>query len=64
MNRQPEIRNGKTKDKNWRALEEEYFARLSHFVRSETVELKDSGKEIEGNRSSMSKVSIAHAPAR
>jgi 23S rRNA (pseudouridine1915-N3)-methyltransferase len=39
---------GKTKDKNWRALEEEYFARLSHFVRAETVELKDSGKEIEG----------------
>ena len=39
---------GKTKNKNWRALEEEYFARLSHFVRYETTELKDSGKEIEG----------------
>lgn len=39
---------GKTKDKNWRALEEEYFARLSHFVRCEIVELKDSGKETEG----------------
>src|ERR1043165_6191731 len=39
---------GKTKDKNWRALEEEYFARLSHFVRCEIVELKDSGKEMEG----------------
>ncbi len=39
---------GKTKDKNWRALQEEYFARLSHFVRCEIVELKDSGKEIEG----------------
>jgi 23S rRNA (pseudouridine1915-N3)-methyltransferase len=39
---------GKTKDKNWRALEEEYFARLSHFVRCETVELKDTGKEMEG----------------
>jgi len=39
---------GKTKDNNWRALQDEYFARLSHFVRSETVELKDSGKEIEG----------------
>ena len=38
---------GKTKDKNWRALEEEYFARLSHFVRCETVELKDAGKEME-----------------
>jgi 23S rRNA (pseudouridine1915-N3)-methyltransferase len=39
---------GKTKDKNWRALQEEYFARLSHFARCEIVELKDAGKEIEG----------------
>ena len=39
---------GKTKDKNWRALQEEYFARLSHFVRCEIIEIKDSGKEIEG----------------
>jgi 23S rRNA (pseudouridine1915-N3)-methyltransferase len=39
---------GKTKDKNWRALQEDYFARLSHFVRCEIVEIKDSGKEIEG----------------
>jgi len=39
---------GKTKNKNWRALEEEYFARLSHFVRCEVVEIKDSNKEIEG----------------
>ena len=39
---------GKTKDKNWRALQEEYFARLSHFVRCEIVEIKDSNKEIEG----------------
>jgi len=39
---------GKTKDKNWRALQEEYLARLSHFVRCEIVELKDAGKEIEG----------------
>lgn len=39
---------GKTKDKNWRALEDEYYARLSHFVRCETSELKDSGREIEG----------------
>ncbi|HEY8561012.1 MAG TPA: 23S rRNA (pseudouridine(1915)-N(3))-methyltransferase RlmH [Pyrinomonadaceae bacterium] len=39
---------GKTKDKNWRALQEEYFARLSHFARCEITELKDSGKEIEG----------------
>ena len=39
---------GKTKDKNWRALQDEYFTRLSHFVRCETVELKDAGREIEG----------------
>jgi 23S rRNA (pseudouridine1915-N3)-methyltransferase len=39
---------GKTKDKNWRALQEEYFARLSHFVRCEITEVKDSGKETEG----------------
>ncbi|MEP6902447.1 MAG: 23S rRNA (pseudouridine(1915)-N(3))-methyltransferase RlmH [Actinomycetota bacterium] len=38
---------GKTKDKNWRALQEEYFGRLSHFVRCEIVEIKDSGKETE-----------------
>lgn len=39
---------GKTKDKNWRALEEEYCERLSHFVKFEIIELKDSGKETEG----------------
>lgn len=39
---------GKTKDKNWRALQEEYFARLSHFVRCEVIEIKDSEKETEG----------------
>jgi 23S rRNA (pseudouridine1915-N3)-methyltransferase len=39
---------GKTKDKNWRALQEEYFARLAHFVRCEIIEIKDAGKEIEG----------------
>ncbi len=41
---------GKTKDKNWRALQEEYLQRLSHFVKFETVEIKDSGKEDEGKR--------------
>lgn len=45
---------GKTKDKNWRALQDEYLARLSHFVRCEIVEIKDSAaretKEIEGKR--------------
>ncbi len=33
---------GKTKDKNWLALQEKYLQRLSHFVRIETVEIKDS----------------------
>lgn len=38
---------GKTKDKNWRALQEEYLSRLSHFVRCEITEVKDSNKETE-----------------
>lgn len=41
---------GKTKEKNWRALEAEYFGRLSHFVRCEVAELKDSNRETEGKR--------------
>ncbi len=45
---------GKTKDKNWQALQAEYLQRLSHFVKVETVEIKDSqageAKEIEGKR--------------
>jgi 23S rRNA (pseudouridine1915-N3)-methyltransferase len=45
---------GKTKDKNWRALQAEYYQRLSHFVKCEITEVKDSlphePKEIEGNR--------------
>lgn len=42
---------GKTKNKNWRALQEEYAARLSHFVKFETLELKDeSNKETESKR--------------
>ena len=41
---------GKTKDKNWRALQEEYQQRLSHFVRCEIVEIKDSNREIESKR--------------
>lgn len=39
---------GKTKDKNWRALQEDYCERLSHFVKFEIVELKDADKETEG----------------
>lgn len=45
---------GRTKDKNWLALQDEYLQRLSHFVRVETVEIRDSapheGKEVEGKR--------------
>jgi 23S rRNA (pseudouridine1915-N3)-methyltransferase len=45
---------GKTKDKNWKALQDEYLKRLSHFVKSEIVEVRDSaaheGPEIEGKR--------------
>jgi 23S rRNA (pseudouridine1915-N3)-methyltransferase len=45
---------GKTRDKNWKALQEEYLHRLSHFVKCEIAETRDSapheGPEIEGNR--------------
>ena len=45
---------GKTKDKNWRALQEEYLGRLSHFVKFEITEVKESAayetKDVEGNR--------------
>ena len=45
---------GKTKDKNYRALQEEYLQRLSHFVKCEVIEIRDSAphetKEIEGKR--------------
>ena len=45
---------GKTKDRNWKALQEEYLQRLSHFVKCEVVEIKDSagheGPDIEGER--------------
>ena len=45
---------GKTKHKNWRALQEEYLQRLSHFVKFEITEIKDSAKhetkEDEGKR--------------
>ena len=45
---------GKTRNKNWRALEAEYLKRLSHFVKCEITEVKDAatheGIEIEGNR--------------
>lgn len=45
---------GKTKDKNWKALQEEYLGRLSHFLRCEITEIRESAphetKEIEGKR--------------
>jgi len=45
---------GKTKDKAWRELQSEYLERLSHFVRCEVVEIKDSAPhdtaDIEGKR--------------
>lgn len=45
---------GKTRHISWRALQEEYLKRLSHFVRYEITEIKDSKKhetkEDEGKR--------------
>ncbi|MEQ1923574.1 MAG: 23S rRNA (pseudouridine(1915)-N(3))-methyltransferase RlmH [Pyrinomonadaceae bacterium] len=45
---------GKTKNKNYAALQDEYLQRLSHFVKCETVDVRDSapheGKDIEGKR--------------
>lgn len=45
---------GKTKDKNWLALQNDYLQRLSHFARCEIVEVRDAAgpeaKETEGNR--------------
>jgi 23S rRNA (pseudouridine1915-N3)-methyltransferase len=41
---------GKTKNKNWLALQEDYLQRLSRFVKFEITELKDDTKEAEGKR--------------
>ena len=45
---------GKTKDKNWKALQDDYHRRLSHFVKTEIKEIKESaaheGPDIEGER--------------
>jgi 23S rRNA (pseudouridine1915-N3)-methyltransferase len=45
---------GKTKDKNWRALQNEYLQRLEHFVKCDISEIRDSAPhestQIEGNR--------------
>jgi 23S rRNA (pseudouridine1915-N3)-methyltransferase len=44
---------GKTRDPNWKALQEEYLRRLSHFVKFEIAEVRDAKgadtAEIEGN---------------
>src|SRR5258706_6347033 len=45
---------GKTRDKNWKALQDDYLKRLSRFVKCEISELKESAAnetiESEGNR--------------
>ena len=45
---------GKTRNKNYLALQDEYLQRLSHFVKNEVIEVRDAsaheGKEIEGKR--------------
>ncbi len=45
---------GKTKDKNWRALQDEYLQRLSHFVKFDVTEIRESQphetRETEGRR--------------
>lgn len=45
---------GKTKEKNWRALQVEYLQRLSYFVKYDVTEIRESAahetKEAEGKR--------------
>lgn len=45
---------GKTRDKNWKALQDEYLKRLSHFLPCEIAEIKDTAShetpDIEGKR--------------
>ena len=45
---------GKTRDANWKALQENYLKRLSHFVPCEIVEARDAATpnsvEVEGKR--------------
>jgi 23S rRNA (pseudouridine1915-N3)-methyltransferase len=44
---------GKTRDRNWAALQREYLERLSHFIKFDIAELKDAAGprqvELEGN---------------
>jgi 23S rRNA (pseudouridine1915-N3)-methyltransferase len=41
---------GKTKNKNWLALQEDYLQRLGRFVKFEITELKDGAKDSEGKK--------------
>ncbi len=45
---------GKTRERNWKALQDEYLQRLSRFVKCEVFEVRDSaaheGPDIEGER--------------
>lgn len=41
---------GKTKNKSYLTLQEDYLQRLSHFVRCEVVEVRDGDTETTGNR--------------
>ncbi|MGI8811718.1 MAG: 23S rRNA (pseudouridine(1915)-N(3))-methyltransferase RlmH [Pyrinomonadaceae bacterium] len=45
---------GKTKERSWRSLQDEYLTRLSHFVKCDITEIKDSAPhetlDIEGKR--------------
>jgi len=44
---------GKTRDQNWKALQEEYLRRISHFVKIEIAEVRDAASpnsvQLEGN---------------
>jgi 23S rRNA (pseudouridine1915-N3)-methyltransferase len=39
---------GKTRNEHYRALQDDYLRRLSHFVKHDVVEVRDSTKEAEG----------------
>ena len=41
---------GKTKNKNWLALQDDYLQRLGRFVKFEITELKDDTKDAEGKK--------------
>jgi 23S rRNA (pseudouridine1915-N3)-methyltransferase len=41
---------GKTRNAHYRALQEDYLQRLSHFVKCDVVEVRDEGKENDGKR--------------